>query len=83
MNADYEKRLGYNVRMLREKRNLTQEQLAAKLQVRNCDITRSALAKIEVGQRHLYVDEVFHLKNILKVSYDEIFPDKCIGYDEF
>ena len=40
------------------------------------------LSKIEVGQRHLYVDEVFHLKNILKVSYDEIFPDKCNGYEE-
>lgn len=82
MNADYEKNLGHNIRMLREKRNLTQEQLAAKLQVRNCDITRSALAKIEVGQRHLYVDEVYHLKNILKVSFDEIFPDTCKGYNE-
>lgn len=82
MNTDYEKKLGYNIRMLREKRSLTQEQLSARLQVRNCDITRSALAKIEVGQRHLYVDEIFHLKNILKVSYDEIFPDKCKGYDE-
>lgn len=77
MNADYEKRLGYNIRMLREKHEMTQEQLSAKLQLRNCDITRSALAKIEVGQRHIYADEIFHLKNILKISYDDLFPDSC------
>lgn len=59
--------------MLREKSNLTQEQLSAKLQVNGCDITRSALAKIEVGQRHLYPDEIALLKKILNVSYDEIF----------
>lgn len=39
MNADYEKRLGHNIRMLREKR------------------------------------DIFHLKNILKVSYEDIFPE--------
>lgn len=49
MNADYEKRLGHNIRMLREKRDMTQEQLSAKLQLRSCDITRSALAKLKSG----------------------------------
>ena len=81
MNADYEKRLGHNIRMLREKRDMTQEQLSAKLQLRSCDITRSALAKIEVGQRPVYADELFHLKNILKVSYDDIFPNSCETHD--
>ena len=81
MNANYEKRLGYNIRTLRERRNMTQEQLSAKLQLRSCDITRSALAKIEVGQRHVYADELFHLKNILKVSYDDIFPNYCETQD--
>ncbi|MBQ2696267.1 MAG: helix-turn-helix transcriptional regulator [Clostridia bacterium] len=73
MNIQYEKQIGENIRSLRIKRNLTQEQLAAKLQVLGCDITRSALAKIEVGQRHLYPDEIKALKEILNVSYDEIF----------
>lgn len=73
MNADTEKKIGNNLRLLREKAKLTQEQVSAKLQVNGCDITRSALAKIEVGQRHLYPDEIIILKEILNVSYDEIF----------
>ena len=72
MNSDIEKKVGNNIRILREKANLTQEMLAAKLQTEGCDITRSALAKIEVGQRHLYPDEIILLKKILKVEYDDI-----------
>lgn len=76
MNKDIEKAVGNNIRLLREKAGITQEQLSARLQVNGCDITRSAVAKIEVGQRHLYPDEIILLKNILKVSYDEIFAIK-------
>lgn len=73
MNKEIETRIGNNIKLLREKADLTQEQLSARLQVNGCDITRSALAKIEVGQRHLYTDEILLLKQILKVDYDDIF----------
>ncbi len=73
MNKKIETAVGNNIRLLREKRKLTQEQVAAKLQISGCDITRSAVAKIEVGQRHLYPDEIILLKQILNVEYDEIF----------
>jgi len=76
MNIKIEKRIGENIRTLREKAKLTQEMLAARLQVEGCDITRSAVAKIEVGQRHLYPDEIILIKNILNTSYDEIFNIK-------
>ena len=76
MNAEVEKRIGRNIRELRERAGMTQEELAAKLQLHGCDITRSAVAKIEVGQRHLYPDEIVLIKNILSVSYDEIFDIK-------
>ncbi len=72
MNAVYEKKIGKNIRALREQKGMTQEQLSVKLQVKGCDVTRSALAKIEVGQRHLYVDELKLLKEILNVEYEEI-----------
>lgn len=73
MNIEIEKKIGNNIRNLREKARLTQEMLSAKLQVNGCDITRSAVAKIEVGQRHLYPDEIILIKKILNVSYDDIF----------
>lgn len=73
MNELVEKRVGQNIRLLREKAGLTQEQLSARLQINGCDITRSAVAKIEVGQRHLYPDEIILIKHILNVRYDDIF----------
>lgn len=73
MNAKIEKKIGSNIRMLREKCGMTQELLATKLQLAGVDMTRSALAKIEVGQRHLYPDEILCIKTVLNVSYDEIF----------
>ena len=73
MNTVIEKKIGNNIRFLRERAKMTQEQVAAKLQIRGCDVTRSAVAKIEVGQRHLYPDEIILLKEILGATYEEIF----------
>jgi len=73
MNIEYEKILGQNIRRLRMQKKLSQERLSAQLQVRGCDVTRSALAKIEVGQRHIYPDELKLLRELLGVSYDELF----------
>lgn len=73
MNPIIEKQIGANIRELREKADMTQDMLASQLQLRGCDITRSAVAKIEVGQRHLYPDEIILIKEILGVEFDEIF----------
>ena len=73
MNFEIERRIGQNVKALRENAGLTQDMLATKLQLKGCDITRSAIAKIEVGQRHLYPDELLLIKEILNASYDNIF----------
>ncbi len=72
MKQQIEKQIGANIRALREQAGMTQDALAAKLQLAGCDITRSAVAKIEVGQRHLYPDELIRIKEILHVSYDDI-----------
>ena len=73
INPKVEKRIGHNIRQLREKAGVTQEWVAAQLQLNGCDITRSAIAKIEVGQRHLYPDEIILLRDILHTSYEDIF----------
>lgn len=76
MNAVIEKRVGQNIRRIRECAGMTQDALAAKLQLKGCDITRSAMAKIEVGQRHLYPDEILFIKEILSTTYEEIFSQE-------
>lgn len=73
MNAIYEKEIGNRIKYFRESKGMTQEQLSARLQVMGCDITRSAIAKIEVGQRHIYTDELKLIKEILNVSFDDLF----------
>ena len=73
MNREIEYKIGQNIRKIRESRGITQDTLAAKLQLEGCDITRSAVAKIEVGQRHLYPDEILLIRRILNTSYDHIF----------
>lgn len=73
MNSEFEKKIGNNIRKLRERNKMTQEILSAKLQLKGCDITRSAIAKIEVGQRHLYPDEIKLIKEVLNVAYEDIF----------
>lgn len=73
MNIEFEKQLGRHLRDIRISKGLTQEKVAARLQLAGCDITRSSVAKIEVGQRHIYPDELVLLKDILNISYDELF----------
>ena len=70
MNADYEKRFGEKLRAARIRAKYTQEQLAAKAQPAGCDLTRSALAKIECGQRSVYPDEVKALHEALQIPYE-------------
>lgn len=80
MNASYEKIIGQRIRTQREMKGFTQEQLSARLQLAGCDITRSALAKIEVGQRHLYVDELKLICLFLDIS-SEVLLDEMPIYE--
>ena len=73
LNKVIETTIGNHIRTIREKKGMTQDVLSAKLQLRGCDITRSALAKMEVGQRHIYPDELLLIKEILETDFDSIF----------
>ena len=74
VDYSYDLAVGRQIRAAREANGLTQEQLAAQLQTYGCDITRSALAKMEVGQRHIYAVELRALRQILDVSYEMLLP---------
>lgn len=73
MDRQYCDCMGRHLAQLRQDAGLTQEQLTARLQVQGCDLTRSALAKIEVGQRHLYPDEIKALTIALSIGYEQLF----------
>lgn len=51
MNLQFEKEVGLRIREIRERQNLTQAEVPARLQVCSRDVTRSAPANIEAGQR--------------------------------
>lgn len=74
MDMEYARRVGKIIRSLRMREKLSQEQLAAKVQLQGCDLTRSALAKIECGQRSIYPDELKAVKRALNVPYETLLP---------
>lgn len=65
--------IGENVRTIRESQNLTQDQLAAKCNLLEWNISRSTLAKIESKVRRVTDVEVKLLATVLKVNINELF----------
>lgn len=72
MDYSYDKRVGKRIHTHRKEQKMTQEQLAAKLQINGYDLTRSTIAKIESGQRHIYLYELKAIVEILRVSFDDL-----------
>lgn len=65
--------IGINIRKARNAMGMTQEQLVAKLQVLDCDLSRGTLAKIEAGIRHISVEELQAIKDVLQMDYGDFF----------
>ena len=68
-----ERSFGARIRELRNASHLTQEQVAAKLQLRGFDVSRSVYSQIECGIHHIPIGELIALKQIFNVSYDDFF----------
>ena len=64
---------GARIRELRKAAHMTQEQVAARLQLRGLDVSRSIYSQIECGIHNIRVDELIALKQIFGVSYDDFF----------
>lgn len=69
---------GANLRKLRIEHGYTQEQLVAKMQLMNQNISRSAYAQIECGHYNIRISELIALKEIYGVSYDRFFESLTI-----
>jgi len=65
--------IGPNVRKLRIRLGLTQEQLAAKLQINGSDMTRQVVANIEARRRRVYEHQIRLLMKVLHCTLDELF----------
>jgi len=65
--------IGPNVRKLRIRLGLTQEQLAAKLQINGSDMTRQVVANIEARRRRVYEHQIRLLMKVLRCTLDELF----------
>ena len=72
MDYQADKRFGAHLRAIRKKQGMSQEVLAAKLQLEGLLLTRSAVGKLEAGQRHFYLEELLALQKVLGVSFDEL-----------
>ena len=72
MDYKFDMEVGKKIRFYRKKLHMTQDQLAAKLQISGCDLPRTAVAKIVSGQRHIYLYELKIIRDVLKVSFDDL-----------
>lgn len=66
---------GKRLRELRIAHGYTQEQIVAKLQLMNQDISRSAYAQIECGTYNIRISQLKALKEIYHISYDSFFEE--------
>ena len=53
-----------------------QEEIVAKLQIKNQDITRSAYTQTECGTHNIRISESFALKEIYNIPYDDFSRTK-------
>ncbi len=65
--------IGANIREQRLKVGLTQEQVAAKLQLMEVDMSRDFYAHIESGSYNIRVSELSAFRKIFDCSFDDFF----------
>jgi DNA-binding XRE family transcriptional regulator len=63
---------GTNIRRLRRKRKLSQDELAARLQVAGVDLDQRAISRMERQERFLADFELREIARILQVSMEEL-----------
>lgn len=69
--------IGHNLKALRLRANLSQEEVATKLQVLGIStMSREIISQMELGRHNIRVTVLLALKEVYKVdSFDEFFKD--------
>ena len=65
--------IGNNIQKARRRNKLTQDEVVAKLQLMDLNISRSTYAKIETNRINIRVSELVALKTIFKVEFNDFF----------
>lgn len=65
--------IGNNIRKLRKKSHLTQEQVIARMQLKGIKISRSSYSQIECGTYNIRVSELVALAELFNVDFNEFF----------
>lgn len=65
--------LGRQIKFFSRKKGITQEELAKRMVDMGCKVSRSAVSKIEIGARHVSVEELRCICEILDVDYNTLF----------
>ena len=76
LDKEFDRKLGQKIQQYRLAQGLTQGQLAARLQTQGCDLTRSSIAKIEVGQRRISGREIKNFCIALEISYEALLDEE-------
>ena len=67
--------IGNNIRRLRKKSKLTQEQVTAHLQLQGIEISRSSYSQIECGTYNIRISELIALASLFQVDYNAFFEN--------
>ena len=67
---------GANLRQLRRRFDLTQDQLVARLNLQGIDISRSKYSRYETGELNVPIDIVRTLRSIYQCPYEDFFENK-------
>jgi len=71
--------VGPQIRRIRVGAGLSQEVLAAKLQLAGWDLSRAGLSKIEAGLRRVNDAELWMLSKVLSCPLSDLFPVRPKG----
>lgn len=67
--------IGRNIKKIRINKNMTQQDVVAKLQLMGSFMSRSTLANIETGRRNIKASDLKALQLIFDVDYKEFFQN--------
>lgn len=67
--------IGSNLKSLRLRSKLSQEDVAVKLQVMGFTMSREIISQMELGRHNIRVSVLLALKELYNATFDEIFAD--------